>query len=60
MQDALTKAAYVMEKIVDMQGEINRIDIVALVDLKLNIIRTIMIETNNNCHTIMMLRYLCY
>ena len=55
----ISTMADAVEKIVDLQSEINR-DIDALVDLKRNIVRAIKAVANTEYQTILELRYLCF
>ena len=55
----ISTMADAVEKIVDLQAEINR-DIDALVDLKRNIVRAIKAVANTEYQTILELRYLCF
>jgi DNA-directed RNA polymerase specialized sigma subunit len=55
----ISTMADAVEKIVDLQSEINR-DIDALVDLKRDIVRAIKAVVNTEYQTILELRYLCF
>ncbi|HAL74931.1 MAG TPA: hypothetical protein DCM45_07605 [Clostridiales bacterium] len=55
----ISTMADAVEKIVDLQAEINR-DIDALVDLKRDIVRAIKAVANTEYQTILELRYLCF
>ncbi len=55
----ISTMADAVEKIVDLQSEINR-DIDALVDLKRDIVRAIKAVENTEYQTILELRYLCF
>ena len=56
---SISTMADAVEKIVDLQAEINR-DIDALVDLKRDIVRAIKAVENTEYQTILELRYLCF
>lgn len=56
---SISTMADAVEKIVDLQSEINR-DIDALVDLKRDIVRAIKAVENTEYQTILELRYLCF
>ena len=56
---AISTMADAVEKIIDLQVEINR-DIDMLVDLKRDMVRVIKAVANTECQTILELRYLCF
>jgi len=54
-----SKMADAVDKIIDLQNEINR-DIDRLVDLKRDMVRIIKAVDNTECQTLLELRYLCF